>query len=263
MNGYLIGYMRLRAFLTTLVMLVIGRAIYDILVINYGSAIQMSDASSDVWDFIGDGDIHGVSIPVGECRGARHPVPRRADPLAARLAHPRGRRLATLGADDSGIRVRQTVFMSYVVSGLCSGVAGFLIACRLSGAGPGTGLNLEILAITAAVVGGNSLGGGRGSIPKALMGAIIVLVMNNGLIRLGYGTGTNQMVLGLMLAAAVILDIRWLKNRHKVLNEVYVAPYLPPHGRNPFGRAGLKKPLCAEQPHLGHRIHRPRRARRP
>ena len=56
------------------------------------------------------------------------------------------------------------------------------------------------------------------------MGAIIVLVMTNGLIRLGYGTGTNQMVLGLMLAAAVTLDIRWLKNRHKVLNEVYVAP---------------------------------------
>ena len=56
------------------------------------------------------------------------------------------------------------------------------------------------------------------------MGAVIVLVMNNGLIRLGYGTGTNQMVLGLMLAVAVTLDIRWLKNRHKVLNEVYVAP---------------------------------------
>ena len=53
--------------------------------------------------------------------------------------------------------------MTYVISGLCCGIAGFLIACRLSGAGPGTGLNLEILALTAAVVGGNSLGGGRGS----------------------------------------------------------------------------------------------------
>ncbi|MET3856910.1 sugar lactone lactonase YvrE [Rhizobium sp. OAE497] len=90
--------------------------------------------------------------------------------------------------------------------------------------GRGTGLNLEILALTAAVVGGNSLGGGRGSVIKGLMGAIIVLVMTNGLIRLGYGTGTNQMVLGLMLAVAVTIDIRWLKNRHKVLNEVYVAP---------------------------------------
>ena len=80
------------------------------------------------------------------------------------------------------------------------------------------------------------------------MGAIIVLVMNNGLIRLGYGTGTNQMVLGLMLAAAVTLDIRWLKNRHKVLNEVYVAPVYPPHGRDAVGRAGLRHALCAQQP---------------
>ena len=130
--------------------------------------------------------------------------------------------------------------MTYVVSGICCGIAGFLIACRLSGAGPGTGLNLEIMALTAAVVGGNSLGGGRGSIAKGVMGAVIVLVMTNGLIRLGYGTGTNQMVLGLMLAAAVTLDIRWLKNRHKVLNEVYVAPIYPPHGRDAIGAAGLR-----------------------
>ena len=95
---------------------------------------------------------------------------------------------------------------------------------RLSGAGPGTGAGLEILALTAAVVGGNSLGGGRGSIVKGAMGAIIVLVMTNGLIRLGFGTGFNQMVLGLLLAVAVVLDIRWLKNRDKVLNELYVAP---------------------------------------
>jgi ribose transport system permease protein len=222
-NGYLIGYLRLRAFLTTLVTLVIGRALYDILVVNFGSMIQLSPASSDVWDFIGDGTIYGFSVPVS------------AAFLLAILAHvaltrsrPGWHILAVGGsrrsAHNSGIRVRQTVFVSYVISGLCAGLAGFLIACRLSGAGPGTGLNLEILAITAVVVGGNSLGGGRGSIAKAMMGAVIVLVMNNGLIRLGYGTGTNQMVLGLMLAAAVTIDIRWLKNRHKVLDEVYVAP---------------------------------------
>jgi ribose transport system permease protein len=74
------------------------------------------------------------------------------------------------------------------------------------------------------VVGGNSLGGGRGSVAKGVMGAIIVLVMTNSLIRLGFGTGSNQMFLGLLLAAAVTLDIRWLKNRHKVLSEVYVTP---------------------------------------
>ena len=56
-NGYLIGYMRLRAFLTTLVTLVFGRALYDILVVNYASQIQLSDVTSDAWDFIGGGKV--------------------------------------------------------------------------------------------------------------------------------------------------------------------------------------------------------------
>ena len=222
-NGYLIGYMRLRAFLTTLVTFIIGRAIYDILVVNFAAQVQTSSVTSETWDFIGDGRILGLSISVIAAiviAVLAHIALTRSRPGLHMLAVGGSRR----SAHNSGIRVRETVFMSYVISGICSGIAGFLIACRLSGAGPGTGLNLEILALTAAVVGGNSLGGGRGSIAKGAMGAIIVLVMNNGLIRLGYGTGTNQMVLGLMLAAAVVLDIRWLKNRHKVLDEVYVAP---------------------------------------
>ena len=222
-NGYLIGYMRLRAFLTTLVTFIIGRALFDILVVNFAAQIQLSDVTSDTWDFIGDGRVLGLSISVITAiviAVVAHVALTRSRPGLHMLAVGGSRR----SAHNSGIKVRETVFMSYVISGACSGIAGFLIACRLSGAGPGAGLNLEILALTAAVVGGNSLGGGRGSIAKGIMGAIIVLTMNNGLIRLGYGTGTNQMVLGLMLAAAVVLDIRWLKNRHKVLDEVYVAP---------------------------------------
>src|SRR5262249_2271168 len=100
------------------------------------------------------------------------------------------------------------------------------------------------MALTAAVVGGNSLGGGRGSIVKGLMGAVIVLVMTNGLIRLGYGTGTNQMVLGLMLAAAVTIDIRWLKNRHKVLNEVYVSPIYSRMGETQSAVPGSASPYA-------------------
>ena len=242
-NGYLIGFMRLRAFLTTLVTLVIGRAIYDILIVNFGSMVQLSSVSSDVWDFIGDGTVYGFSAPVISAivlAIVAHVALTRSRPGWHILAVGGSRR----SAHNSGIKVRQTVFVSYVISGICAGFAGFLIACRLSGAGPGTGLNLEILAITAAVVGGNSLGGGRGSIAKAIMGAIIVLVLNNGLIRLGYGTGTNQMVLGLMLAAAVILDIRWLKNRHKVLNEVYVAPIYHRMGETQSALPGSGSPYA-------------------
>jgi ribose transport system permease protein len=222
-NGYLVGYMRLRAFLTTLVTLIIGRAVFDILVVDYGTAIQSAFVSSDAWDFIGDGTVFGFSIAV---------LTAIAIAILAHIALTRSRPgwhiLAVGGsrrsAFNSGINVKRTVFVTYVISGLTCGIAGFLFACRLSGAGPGTGSGLEILALTAAVVGGNSLGGGRGSIVKGVMGAIIVLVMTNGLIRLGFGTGFNQMVLGLLLAVAVVLDIRWLKNRDKVLNELYVAP---------------------------------------
>ena len=223
LNGYLIGYLRLRAFITTLVIFIIGRAGYDILVVNFGSKVQMSMVSSDVWDFIGDGTVYGFSVSVIAAvllTIVTHVALTRSRPGWHVLAVGGSRR----SAHNAGIKVRKTVFMTYVFSGFCSGAAGFLFATRLSGAGPGTGHGLEILALTAAVVGGNSLGGGRGSVIKGIMGAVIVLVMTNGLIRLGFGTGTNQMVLGLLLAAAVTIDIRWLKNRHKLLNEVYVAP---------------------------------------
>jgi ribose transport system permease protein len=222
-NGYLVGYLRLRAFLTTLVTFIFGRALFDILVTTYAADVQLSSATSDVLDFIGDGTFWRLSVSVWAAiilALITHIALTRSRPGWHVLAVGGSRR----SAHNAGIRVRRTVFMTYVFSGFCASLGGFLIACRLSGAGPGTGLNLEIMALTAAVVGGVSLGGGRGSVVKGLMGAIIVLTMTNGLIRLGYGTGTNQMVLGIMLAVAVTIDIRWLKNRHKVLNEVYVAP---------------------------------------
>jgi ribose transport system permease protein len=245
LNGVLIGYMRLRAFLTTLVTFIIGRAIYDILVVNFAAEVQMSTMSSDLWDFIGGDTIFGLSISVITAivvAVIAHIAITRSRPGWHVLAVGGSRR----SAYNAGLRVRRTIFMTYVVSGICSGLAGFLVACRLSGAGPGTGLNLEIMALTAAVVGGNSLGGGRGSITKGVMGAVIVLVMTNGLIRLGYGTGTNQMVLGLMLAVAVVLDIRWLKNRHKVLNEVYVAPIYHRMGETQSALPGSGSPYALD-----------------
>ena len=222
-NGYLIGYMRLRAFLTTLVTLIIGRAIFDIVVIKYSTQVQQSQMASDVLDFIADETIYGFSVAVIVAiviAAIAHVAMTRSRPGWHILSVGGSRR----SAHNAGIRVRRTVFLTYVISGLCCGLTGFLVACRLSGAGPGTGAYLEIWALTAAVVGGNSLGGGRGSIVKGVMGAIIVLVTMNGLVRIGTGTGANQMALGLMLAVAVTLDIRWLKNRHKVLDEVYVTP---------------------------------------
>jgi ribose transport system permease protein len=242
-NGLLIGYLRLRAFLTTLVTFTILHAIYSILVVNFSAQVQLADVQTPIWDFIGDGGVAGF------------PVSLIVAVLVAILAHvfisrsrPGWHVLAVGGsrrsAFNAGISVRRTVFMTYMISGLCSGLAGFLIGARLSGVGPGTGAGLEILALTAGVVGGNSLGGGRGSIAKGLMGAVIVLILTNGLIRLGFTSGTNQMVLGVVLALAVFLDVRWLKNRSKVLAKVYVAPVYSALPATPSAEPGSGSPFA-------------------
>ena len=97
-NGYLVGYLRLRAFLTTLVTFIFGRALYDILVVNYRRRrAALRRRHPTCWDFIGDGTLlrpvdRGLAAIV---LAHRHPC--RADPLAARLARAGGRRLAPLG----------------------------------------------------------------------------------------------------------------------------------------------------------------------
>jgi ribose transport system permease protein len=85
--------------------------------------------------------------------------------------------------------------------------------------------------LTAVVLGGISLGGGRGSIVKAVLGTVIVLLVQNSLIRLGLRSGASSLVLGGILLLAVAIDVRWLKNRSKILARAYVSPTyfkLPP-----------------------------------
>jgi ribose transport system permease protein len=223
LNGVLIGYLRLRAFLTTLVTLIIVRAVVDMLLLQYAQAMSMSFYQSATWDLMGLGGFFG--IPFSFCvlvvvALVGHILLTRSRP---------GWRLMAIGgsrrsAHNIGLSVRGTVCAAYTISGMLCGLAGVLYAARLSGAGTDTGMGLEISALTAAVLGGNSLGGGRGSIVKALIGAVIVLIMTNGVLRLGLNSGSGPMVLGLTLIFAVFIDVRWLKNRDKLLNKVYVSP---------------------------------------
>ena len=127
-------------------------------------------------------------------------------------------------AHNVGIAVRRTICLTYVASGILVALAGFLFAARLGGAGADTGVGMEIMALTAAVLGGNRLGGGAGSAAKAVLGVIIVMIITNGLVQLGSQSGTHSLVLGIILLVAVAIDVRWLKNRYKVLAKVYVSP---------------------------------------
>jgi ribose transport system permease protein len=241
-NGLLIGYLRLRAFLTTLVMLTLTRAIVEFLLQIYSVRIASSDVDSDLWDFVGAGSVLGVPISF---------VVLIVIAIIAHFVLTRlriGWRIMAVGGSrrssyNAGIPVRRTVCLTYVASGLLAGLAGVLYAARLSGTGPDTGLGLELAVITAALLGGNSVGGGRGSIGKALMGAIMVSLLINGLVRLGLQNGASSMVVGLVLLFAIGIDVRWTKWRQKLQSKVYVSPAylaLPPtplidaHSSSPY-----------------------------
>jgi len=222
-NGVLIGYLRLRAFLTTLVTLIVVRAVVDRLLLDNAVAVGGGIPESPAWDFLSFGDIYGLSPSLIVAI------------IVALLAHGMlsrarfGWRILAVGgsrrsAHNVGIDVRRTVCITYVMCGALCGLAGLFYAARLGSLGADTGVGLEVTILTAVVLGGTSLGGGRGSVTKTLLGTIIVIIIGNSLIRMGLPSGASSFVLGLVLLAAVAFDVRWLKNRNKVLNKAYVSP---------------------------------------
>ena len=224
-NGVLVGYLRLRAFLTTLVTLIIVRAAVDLMLLEHAQTMSMSFYSSPLWDAMGLGGVWIFPfsfVVLTFVAILMHLAFSRSGPGWRLLAIGGSRR----SAFNMGLPVRRIVCSAYVISGMLVGLAGVLYAARLSGAGSDTGIGLEVSALTAAILGGNSLGGGRGSVSKALMGAVTVLVLTNGVLRLGLNSGSGPMVLGLALIFAVFVDVRWMKNRLKLLNKVYVSPTL-------------------------------------
>ena len=222
-NGFLIGYLKLRAFLTTLVTLIIYRAIFDIVLQNFAVEISGGFLDSEVWDFIGDGDVFGIPssliafliVAIGG-----HLVISRTRPGWHVMAIGGARR----SAYNAGVAVNRTIFMTYVVSGILTALAAIFFAARLGSAGSDTGVGMEVGVLTATVLGGISLGGGRGSVAKATMGSAIVLLITNGMLRMGMEGGSSSVALGVILLIAVGIDVKWLKNRHKIISKVYVSP---------------------------------------
>lgn len=229
-NGFLIGYCRLRAFLTTLITLIIYRSTYDLLIFQYATDISAHQPDSKAWEFLGNGSIFGL------------PTVAYVFLLVAVFGHVfltrlrKGWHVIAIGgsrrsAFNSGISVRSTVAMCYVASGVLTALGGIFFASRLSSAGGDIGVGLEVTALTAAVLGGISLGGGRGNVTKAVVGTFIVLLITNGLTNLGYPGGFNRMFLAAILIIAAAIDVRWVKNKHRIVSRAYVSPAyheLPP-----------------------------------
>jgi ribose transport system permease protein len=114
--------------------------------------------------------------------------------------------------------------MCYVGCSVLTAIGAIFFAARLATVGGDIGVGLEVLVLTAAVLGGISLGGGKGTVTKALVGTLIVLLITNGITTMGLQGGYNRMVLASILLLSAVIDIRWLKNRHRIVNKVYVSP---------------------------------------
>jgi ribose transport system permease protein len=124
-----------------------------------------------------------------------------------------GRYLVAIGTNEqaarmSGIDSRPYRLMVLAVSGALAGIAGIFNAAYLGSADPNAGIGLELSAIAAAVIGGTSLMGGRGSIIGAFAGVLIIAVLQNGLAQIGVSEPTKRLITGAVIIIAVLID-RW------------------------------------------------------
>jgi ribose transport system permease protein len=223
-NGLLCGVLRLRAFLATLITMIIFRSVFNLLLDRYGGDLSMAYVDSAVWQFIGQKAFLGLhcNVVILALIAVLAHLALTRSRLGAHLMAVGGSRLA---ARRAGINVPRVQIGVYVLSGLLVAIASVLYAARVNSPSVAAGRHWEIVALTATVLGGVSLGGGRGSIMRILFGAITVMVLTNGLVRLGIQGGTTELATGGVLIAAVLFDVKWQKHRDKVLQASFVSPY--------------------------------------
>ena len=122
-----------------------------------------------------------------------------------------GRHLVAIGTSEqaarmAGIDARPYRLAIFALSGALAGLAGIFNAAYLGSADPNAGFGLELAAIAAAVIGGTSLMGGRGSVVGAFAGVLIIAVLQNGLAQLGATEPTKRLITGAVIVIAVLID---------------------------------------------------------
>jgi putative multiple sugar transport system permease protein len=123
-----------------------------------------------------------------------------------------GRHIYAVGGSEkaamlSGVKTKRTTFWVFVNMGVLSALAGLVFTARLNAATPRAGTMFELDAIAAAFIGGASASGGVGTVIGAVVGALVMGVMNNGMSLIGLGVDWQQLIKGLVLLAAVAFDI--------------------------------------------------------
>lgn len=199
-NGSIVAKWRMPAFVVTLGMLSIARGITYI----YTDGMPVPDLSKPLIA-IGQGLVLGIPLPViifGVVFAMSWVTLNKTK---------FGRYVYAVGGNEksakiSGINTRLIVFLVYVISGLMSALGGLILTARTSAGLPQAGESYELDAIAAVVIGGTSLKGGEGSLLGTLLGAMILGVINNGLDILSVSSYYQQVIKGLIIIGAVLLD---------------------------------------------------------
>ncbi|KJQ52883.1 ABC transporter permease [Microbacterium sp. SA39] len=132
---------------------------------------------------------------------------------------PAGRKIYAIGGSAevarlAGIKVRSVTTWVYVTAGALAGVGAIILASRLDSSQPSAGTGYELDVIAAVVIGGASLSGGTGRISGTVIGVLIIGVLRNGLNLLGVSPFLQQIVIGLVIAGAVIVDVLRRRRTH-------------------------------------------------
>ena len=199
-NGFIITKSKIAPFIVTLGTMTIGR----------GLALILSDGRpvsnlSDSFNYLGSGTVFGIpflilifilvfalcSIILSKTILGRHIYAIGGNEQAARA---------------SGINIDRVKLSVYSISGLLAGLAGILLASRITTGQPNAGAGFELDAIAAVVIGGTSTAGGRGTMTGTLIGVLLIGVINNGLDLLNVTSYYQQVVMGIIIIGAVIVD---------------------------------------------------------
>jgi len=199
-NGWTITKFKVPPFVATLAMLTIGRG----LTMLWTNGFPISSLGSN-FAFIGTGWFLGIPVPVWISAiiiiGA----------IVITTKTALGRYIYAIGGNVdaarlSGINIKRITIIVYSIAGMLAAIGGIIVTSRLDSAQPNAGISYELDSIAAVVIGGTSLSGGKGTIMGTVLGAIIIGVLNNGLVLLNVSPFWQQVVKGGVILLAVIID---------------------------------------------------------
>ncbi|MBW3467000.1 ABC transporter permease [Arthrospiribacter ruber] len=199
-NGLAITVFRVPPFVATLAMLTIARGFTML----YTKGFPISGLGQN-YAFIGTGWLLGIPVPVW--------IALTVVAIAFFVTNKTrlGRYIYAIGGNESaaqlsGINIRKIKTIVYAIAGGLAALGGIIVTSRLDSAQPNAGASYELDAIAAVVIGGTSLSGGKGTIGGTVLGAIIIGVLNNGLVLLNVSPFWQQVIKGFVILLAIIID---------------------------------------------------------